>query len=337
MEPSRFDQLNQMLFEPVALPHVVRVAIDVAADESGQVQQLETLLKENPSWKERLIGLPFLKDKVTAWATEVSEKEPNFNHPIVLTRTLRILGKRPVRDALAGIWLQQVGGGENKEPPSFALKAEEFAQDRNWPYADYAFQAGLHYDWLRALLNGKKAPPDAKAAVDDTWKTGLAIGQVAQLLGTRMKNFELSRYAFGAGILTAWGGALMSYVFPKSSPKSWAGFMGELEKLGVWRWAYQSIREPARFDVTSSELRALVANYCGPFRNVDPALRYIETPYYLKEAAPDQYKLGMVVRLGQLAAGKKFDQVKFGTIEAQGMKDLGLSAKQISEVLDSIK
>ena len=337
MEPDRFNQLVLQVFDPASMHPVVRAAIDVTSDESGQVQQLESVLIHYPQWRERLIMLPFLTEKVKAWAAEVNEKEPNFGHPIVLTRTLRILGKKPARDALAGLWLKQVGGGEANEAPTYALKAEEWVQDKNWPYASDAFSAGLHYDWLRALLNGKKAPPDSKAGVDDAWKSALQVASVAHMLGALVKNFKLSRFAFGAGVLIPWGGALMAYVFPKANTRTWAGFNAELDKLGSWRWAYQAIREPERFDVTSAEMRALTANYCGPFRDVDPALRYVETPYYLKEVSPDQYKLAQVLRLAQLTEGKKMEQIKFGPLEAQGLKDLGITPKQLWDAVGSIK
>lgn len=314
VDPQLFSPLLRDYLLPATPGPALGEIIRIAADQARSAQSLVAPILEGPGLKDSLYALKPLQERVAAWRAEENPDRPDLEE-IVLTRVVNLLGKSATRNALLAAELRRVsipagaraapsGGTTPQELLPYALQFEELCLEKQWPYPERAFLAGLHYDWLKALLAGQKASPDLRAYVEPCFKQGLHLARVAHELAARVGRLKHGGWAAGAGLLLPLGCELMAIAFPKSlGARSWASFAAESEKWGARREAWIRLNEPERFAATSDELAALYAGFFGAFTEVERAMRFHRVPDALRHVDPDQAALAAVLCVAVSAVG----------------------------------
>jgi hypothetical protein len=277
--------------------------LDVVSDETLRVHALSPVLERNQAYSQMLISLNFLSKRVSEW--EAEGHHPADRERIILGRVLGLLGKSAARNFVACIRFGRIVGkglprkaqekaqfNNPRDVIKLAITAEEFCQERKWIHSEYAFEAGLHYDFLSGLLTARKAPAEAVRSVEETFKEGLRIARIAYGIGQKIENVPHGNRLFGAALLVPSGKILMQLIYPKTSQdRSWAAWLKESEKMPPEVKVHQATLENRRFEWNHAELSSLIASSFARLRPLSAAIRYYQEPYYLKEAQPELHLL----------------------------------------------
>ncbi len=168
---------------PVAPDPVLLRVIEAACDENVRAGELGPWITSDVGYRNYIFAQTFLSERISDWFEE-NAKSAN-REEIALERTLGLLGKSPIRNLLACARVQRILGssaeaslGDNLEvkinvrPTEFvpyALEAEKICQDRLWISPETAFSAGIHYDWLAAIIKKRAGVPEEKSALTSAY------------------------------------------------------------------------------------------------------------------------------------------------------------------------
>jgi hypothetical protein len=342
-----FPSLLADYLSPVTPDRVAFGIIQAAGDENIRVQDLAGLLLSEPGYSHYLFAQTFLAERMTEWQGDT--KEQANRKEILLGRILGLMGKTSIRNLIACARTQRVLGepvvteGDDKisVTPSkvipFALEAEKICEDKNWLFPDVAYSAGLHYDWLAAIIKKRNGPPEEKAALEAAFKEGIASAKRSYLLGLRMKEIRLAKYLFSAGLVMPLGKVLMSCLFPKADgDKSWVKFVADCEAALFKKSDYYQFLEARRFPVTHHELASLFINFGGLLRDAEKAVYFSLNPDRLKKISPDLYQLSSILSLverSQMGAEAQLEPhhlawMKANKITAEVLKEVEAAAKK---------
>jgi hypothetical protein len=301
-----FPKLLSDFLDPVKPDRVAFGVIHAAGDENIRAQDLEKLLNSDPGYRHYLFAQTFLAERMKEWGSE-TEKVSNRNE-ILLDRILGLLGKVSIRNLIACAYTNRVLGepieteGDEKisVTPSqnvpFALAAEKICEDQNWIFPEGAFCAGLHYDWLAALIKKRKGPPDEKTALESAFKEGIETAKAAYQLGLKSKEIRLAKYVFSAGLLLPIGKVLMTCLFPKADgEKSWAKFVTDCDQAGEKKSDFYQFLEARRFPVTHLELSGLLVNFTGLLQEVEKSIYFASNPERLRRIDPGLYQIASIL------------------------------------------
>jgi hypothetical protein len=357
--PSPLQKLLKSTLQPVALDAVAQGVIGAIGHEATRAEDMAPLIGSDARYRNYLFAQTFLAERMSEWVTE-NEGQSNRDQ-ILLDRLLRLLGKTPVRNLIACASLERLvgdpdpkpsGGASQEGPPlgpgkdegkitvmpsrviPFALAAESACADRGWVHPETAFEAGLHYDWLAALIKKRKAPPDEKAALDAAFKEGLGIARMAYELGHRVGSVQHGKFIVAAGLLLPIGKPLMASLFPSSLGEgSWAKFAKSCE--GDACFDRLLFLEPALFPVTHRELGCLFVNFGGLLRAVEKAIQFYLEPYRLKGLEPHLYQLAALLSVAaRMARATKSDQkLALEPFHDQWMKDNRIDASTLKAAM----
>jgi hypothetical protein len=302
-------QLLRDFLEPLAPDPVALEILLAAGDENVRAPSLAPLFQSAPKYRDFLLGQTYLAERLTAWTEETAELPDRER--IILDHVLGLLGKVPVRNVVACAvvtnLLEPASSGSGTVPEKkiagrpaqlipFALEAEQLCQDRGWVGPNNAFCAGLHYDWVAAIVKKRAGPPEEKGAVISAFKEGLLTARVAYQIAQGLREFRLGKYLFPAGLLLPIGKALMACTFPAPlQNKSWSKFLADCDQAGVMKTDFLQFMERRRFPFTHAELSSLLVNFAAMLRNVEKALYFYPEAYRLKRTDPDLYQLSVLL------------------------------------------
>jgi hypothetical protein len=326
--------------------------IQAAGQEDVRAEDLAPLLVTDPKYRNYLFAQTFLAERMSEWLTE-NDGMPNRDR-ILLDRLLRLLGKIPVRNLVACAQMESLLGDAAKKKsgaggpapgpgkdegkitvtPSavipYALAAEAYCQDKGWVHPDHAFSAGLHYDWLVALLKKRGAPPDEKTALDAAFKEGIATGGMAYELGQRVGKVQHGKFLFASGMLLPIGKALMASIFPTSlGDRAWGKFAKSIDQAGDLAFDLLRYTEHRTFPITHAELSSLIANFGALLRVAEKAIYYYHEPYQLKKLNPDLFQLSSVLAVAARMARTKNQIPPLERFHEVWMRANGLDAAKL--------
>jgi hypothetical protein len=303
-----FPKLLAEFLGPILPDRVAYGIIRAAGDENISVQDLGSLLNSDPGYRHYLFAQTFLSEKMTEWTSE-TEKVSNRDE-IVLGRILGLMGKISIRNLIACAATSRIAGepvlreGDEKisTTPSrtipFALAAEKICGDQNWIFPEAAFLAGLHYDWLQAIIKKGNGPPDEKAALENAFKEGLKLGQNAYRLGLKMKEIKLAKYLFSSGLILPIGKVLMACLFPKSEgDQSWSKFVSDCDQAGDKKADFYHYLESKRFPVTHLEMSSLLMNFGELLRGIEKAIYFTREPERLLKVDVGLHQLASILSI----------------------------------------
>jgi hypothetical protein len=274
------------------------------------------LIQANPAVWHLIMKLQMLAKKVKDWRAEVPE---NVDHSEVITdRILGLLGKDLLRNVVACIAINRKAGGalprKNKDtslnlnPPDqlpYSILAQDYCTEHKLMHADMAFNAGLHYDWIAALLNQRKASQDQKASVKECFLEGFAYARIAYRLAQKMGKVRHDRYVFAGALLVPAGKILMGVLYPKDQKeKSWAQFIADCEKHPYGKNEAIEALESKRFAMTHLEISSLIASFGQTVHPVERAIASVNHPYYLESVDPSLAQLASLWNVVRVAAPK---------------------------------
>lgn len=353
--PGPLQKLLSGTLLPLAPDPVALGVIQAAGQEDVRAEDLAPLLLGDSNYRNYLFAQTFLAERMSEWLTE-NEGMPNRDR-ILLNRLLRLLGKIPVRnlvvcaqlDAMLGDAAKKKSGGGGVPAPGpgkeegkitvvpsavmpYALAAETYCQDKGWVHPDHAFSAGLHYDWLAALLKKRSAPPDEKAALDAAFKEGIATGGMAYELGQRVGKVQHGKFLFATGLLLPIGKALMASVFPSSlGERAWAKFAKSVDLAGELAFDQLRYTEHRTFPITHPELSSLVVNFGALLRVAEKSIFFYHEPYQLKKLDPDLFQLASLLSVSARMVRSKdrippFERFHEIWLRANGLDEVKLKA-----------
>jgi hypothetical protein len=295
-----FPKLLSEFLAPILPDRVAYRIIRAAGDENTSVQDL--------GYRHYLFAQTFLSEKMTEWTSE-TEKISNRDE-ILLGRILGLMGKVSIRNLIACAITSRVGGepilseGDEKisATPSriipFALAAEKICEDLNWIFPEAAFSAGLHYDWLQAIIKKRNGSPDEKTMLESAFKEGLKLGKNAYRLGLQMKEIKLAKYLFSAGLILPIGKVLMTCLFPKSEgDQSWSKFVADCDQVGEKRADFYRYLEAKRFPVTHLEMSSLLMNFGELLREIEKAIYFSREPERLLKVDVGLHQLASILSI----------------------------------------
>jgi hypothetical protein len=322
-----FPKLLTEFLNPILPDRVACGVILAAGDETIHAQDLGKLLNSDSGYRHYLFAQTFLSARMAEWTSE-TQKIPNRDE-VLLGRVLGLMGKTSIRNLIACAHLRRILGepisreGDEKisTTPSqiipFALAAEKVCEDQSWIFPEAAFCAGLHYDWLAAVIKKRKGPPDEKAALESAFKEGLktATASYRLALALKTKEIKLAKYLFSVGLLLPIGKVLMNALFPKSDgAQSWSKFVVDCEQSGERKADFYHYLEHRRFPVTHPELGSLFVNFGGILRRVEKAIYFSPDPEALSKVDLGVYQLASilsVVTTFELAGNKGLMEPRF--------------------------
>ena len=339
-----FTKLLSDFLDPIAPDPVAFGVIRAASDEGVRAQELAPLINSDPGYRAYLFAQTFLSERMTRWEAE-SGALPNKNE-LMLERILGLLGKAPVRNLVACAHVERILGsmdplGADQKivvTPAklipFALEAERICQDNGWMSHEAAFCAGLHFDWLAAAIKKRNGTADEKSAPAAAFKEGLATAKTAYELGQRLRQFELGKHLFAAGLLLPVGKPVMACLFPKSAgDRSWSSFVHQCERAGDHVFDYYQFVEARRFPATHAELGSLLVNFGAILRKLEKSIQFHIDPERLRRADPELYQLASLlsVSVRMTRSGDKkpvLDPFQERWLQANRIDSGALSAKK---------
>ncbi len=312
-------QLLREFLVPVVPAATVLETIRASGNEKMRVQELMPLLQKNPSLQHFLMKLAFLANKVKDWRAEVPE---TVDHSTVITdRILALLGKDLIRNITTSIALNRLTGTnlprkskdtslniDYTQQIPFAIGAQEYCLEKKLMHADMAFNAGLHYDFLSALLTKRKASQDQKAAIKEAFDEGFTVARISYKIGQKMRKIRYDRYVFAGALMVPAGKVVMGVLFPKElKEKSWAQLIADCDKHPKGRFEALEAYEAKRMPVTHSEISGLISSFGETLRPVERAISFVGRPYYL-----DTFDPGLASLAGLWSVSRSAAQAKNG-------------------------
>jgi hypothetical protein len=301
-----FPKLLAEYLNPILPDRVAYGVILAAGDENIAAHDLGALINSDSGYRHYLFAQSFLSERMSEWNSEM-EKTSNRDE-ILLHRILGLMGKVSIRNLIACALTSRVLGepvlreGDEKisTTPSktipFALAAEKICEEQNWIFPEAAFWAGLHYDWLAAIIKKRNGSPEEKAALDTAFKDGIKMARTAYRLGLKMKEIKLAKYLFAAGLIFPIGTVVMSCLYPKTDgDKSWAKFVADCEQAGERKVDYYYYLEPKRFPITHYEAASLIVSFGGLLRGIEKAIYFSSDPERLKKIDVGLYQLASIL------------------------------------------
>lgn len=343
--PAPLESLSKCIttyLQPCVPGPTLEGVLAVVANHDLYPRDLAPAVWHNPAYVQFILRVDFLQTRINEWIAESPEGQANYK--VILQRIFTLLGKQASRNLVACIRLNRLLGVIPKktqdrmplqpnEQLKHAIAAEEFCQNKDFAFSEVAFTGGLYYDLLLASLTKAKASRDSLGAFQTQWAESLRTAHFAYEIGSKMKSFKGNDTLFAAGLLVGIGKILMTAIYPKElGAASWPGFLAECEKLKVGRWLHFELQEKKRFQTTHAELSSLFASYGKRLAPVEKAVRYYETPYYLKGRYPDLFIISAILCLANaLSQGRPL-----GELHTRLLKSLGLSSQQLKEVQNRV-
>ncbi len=294
----------------------LRTIIQIHNNQEKRVRAMVPVFAKNPTFEHMLYKFNLLAERIETWAVE-EEHNPERNR-VILERTVGLLGKSATRNLAACIRLLRVQNGlpkkENdkfmlgpQDQLKYAIAAEELCQAGDMAFSEYAYEAGLHYDWLRAVLVYKKASKDTQGYLEKLWPEAIKTAKIAYALSTQMKSFELNHYVFGSALLMHLGKVLLSALYPKEmGEKSYAAFLTEVDKMKDKKYFAYHLLEKRRFAITHAELSSLYVVNMGLFGPAEKGICYYQNPNYIEAIDKKSFVLATVLSVAEsLAATDK--------------------------------
>ncbi len=253
-------------------------------------------------------------------ASRRAEVPETVDHSTVITdRILALLGKDLIRNITASIALNRLTGinlpRKSKDTSlnidyaqqlPFAIGAQEYCLDKKLMHADMAFNAGLHYDLLSALLTKRKASQEQKAAIKEAFDEGFTIARISYKIGQKMRKIRYDRYVFAGALMVPVGKVVMGVLFPKElKEKSWAQLIADCDKHPKGRFQALETYESRRLPLTYSEISGLLASFGEILRPVERAISFVSRPYYLDTIDPGLASLAGLWSVSRSAAQAK--------------------------------
>ena len=287
--------------------------LEIHAGGTPDTSSTLKLLQDNPAYAQIIIKQARLAQKITQWKEECGTSGDLQTY--LLHRIIGLMGQSSTRDLIASLRLSRVLGKgiprkkgdvielKPQEQLAFALKTEEFCASQNWAFPEMAYVAGLHYDWLLALLQARKASEEAKKILAEAHLEGLRIAECAVRVSQQIKSIHLDRYVLASSIVLPLGKVLMAVLYPKGAgEKTWSGVMAEAEKYGRAKWAAVEHFEKSQLEDTYPEMSALFAQAFELIAPAAPAIRFALEPWMLASANNDQRQLGMILSVANSLA-----------------------------------
>ena len=346
--PPPFHGLLRDFLEPIAPDPVTYGVIRSLSDENLRAQALAPVLSSDPAYVRYLLAQSFLAERMAEWAAENGEKNAPLGYSVLLERILGLLGKAPIRnliacarqDRLAKLPAKpenpddKVSVTPSKELP-FALAAETLCQDKGWIHPERAFDAGLHYDWLAALLSARKGPPDEKTALASAFKEGLLLAKTAYCLGQALPDMRLGADLFSAGLLAPLGKVVMACLYPASANPSWAAFAKECDAAGNHQLDHYAFREHRKFPVTHPQLSALLVSFGAVSRGVDKAVAFYLWPEALRHSGADIFQLASALSVAARMARHGDKQIPLESFHERWLLANGITADALKQAAQS--
>jgi hypothetical protein len=317
-----FPQLLNDFLRPATPDAVALGVIQGAGDENLRASAFAPLIHSDTRYRNYLFAQTFLADRMSEWFEENAKNADRES--VALDRTLGLLGKEPIRNLMAcahidkilgTLDLSSVADPEKKissrpsESIPFALEAEKTCMDKNWIFPETAFAAGIHYDWLSAIVKKKGGTPEDKSAIGGAFAEGVLTAKMAYVLGERTQEIKSGKYLFSAGILLPLGKAMMACLYPKSASPSWSSFTADVEKAAEKRFDFLYFLERRKFPVSHAELGSLFVNFGAVLRVIEKAIYYYQEPDALQSIDPNLHQLSIMISLANrmaLAKGAPF-------------------------------
>lgn len=280
--------------------------LEIHAEGTSDSSRVVKLLKNNPAYAQIIIKQTKLGQKVKQWKEEYGAGSDL--HGYLLKRIVGLMGQSSTRDFIASLRLARTldkGLPKKKgdllelkpqEQLAFALKTEEFSASQHWPFPEMAYVAGLHYDWLLALLQSRKASEEAKKVLADAHHEGLRIAECAYRVSQQLKAIPLDQFVLAAALVLPLGKALMAVLYPKGpGEKTWSAVMADAEKYGRAKWAAAEFLEKKLLEDTYPEMTVLFVQAFQLLAPAASAIRYALEPWALAHADTDHKQLCMIL------------------------------------------
>jgi hypothetical protein len=291
-----YKQVLKNYLIPLAPDPAIQQTLLLAGDETVRPQDLAPVIQGSANLLEFIYAQSFLAKRLAEWKEDTAGLVDQ--NGVILSRTLALLGKAPMRNLiacanqkrLAREGSEKSGTSEKKEEKPlvvpqeipYALGAERACEEAHVPYPAAAFLAGLHYDWLAAVIKKRKGSSDEKGVLESSFKAGLLTAKAGFNLGSQLSDIELGKYLYASGLLVHLGKVLMNLLFPKASEaNSWANFVTEAEDSIHHRYDRYAFLEKKRFGITHAELSSLLVNFGGLLRPTEKALCFYQDPWVL--------------------------------------------------------
>jgi hypothetical protein len=304
---------------PLRASETFRQVLEASNEPLFRPADMTPMVSANPFYTKMILSLSFLSEKLSQWEADGAGK-PDHDQQLI-GRIAGLMGKAATRNVIACIRLLRVTNPQalpRKEGDrltltisqliSMAVAAEEFFQEQKIPHSDKGFLAGLHYDWLKAIMTAKKAPKDASTVLGDAYKEGQRLAQIAHEIGTRVEKLPNEQFLCAAAWVLPLGQALMAVRFPKGGGgPSWNEFQTECAKNPLNHkhpGLAERYLENRRFGVTHADLNALYVSAFGILAPVEKAIGFYRTPWYLERSCPEQLGVAMVLSIASTLSQK---------------------------------
>jgi hypothetical protein len=313
MDESLLADLLERFLMPARPGEVIEEVVRAHADERLTAWDLAPILAAHPHHAQALLAQPAVASRIKGWVQE----DPSLAERQIdaLPRALALFGKSVTRSMVICLRLNEVSGvvvKEGQAPPiepkrklPRALAAEEYCLEQRWVHPEAAYLGGLHYDWLAAVLEGRRGSREARAALDEAFADGFRLAQYAYEIVGQLGAVRHSRLVFAAGMALPLGRVFMAHHHPKGGAGlAWSKFTADMAKLGAARPLVERVLEQRAFPVTQAEFTGLWVRAMGLLNEVEPAIRHGHEPWMLLEIDPDLHRLAMVFSVAlTLAAG----------------------------------
>jgi len=348
---EQLSKLTKSYFLPSTPGSTLTRVFGLFSGTDFNTQELLDILDANPACGHSILKQKLLAQKIKQWIEEDPERPDQIK--FLTKRVVGLLGRAAVRNLVVSFRLSRMTGDEmprKKEeslplqPQSqipFAIKTENYCQDTKLAFTEMGFVGGLHYDWLTALLEHRKASDDSKVALKEAYAEGFLTAQYAYKICQQIKGVRLDRSVFAAALVLPLGKVLMSVVFPKSGgPQAWSGVMSECAKYGKRKQDAEDYFERKTFQVTYPELTALYVQAFEVLGAAGPSIRYALEPWLLLGGDRDQYQLAMILSISTTlvrAEGRKPGELPLREFQKKWMKQSGVKEGVLSKALQGIK
>ncbi len=289
-------------------------------DSRTHLTHYRGLIERNQAFHHLTQSLDVFQARLKKWNEEQSKEKVEGTPPkpdaVSGTQMFSALGKFQTRDVLATLRMYRNGKPSPlprlkkdsfafnlKQSVLFASKVESFCEERRWASPEVAYFAGLVYDWTayRMSLDKGASAKEGRTALDDAFKEGMRMAQVAYGITTHYKNLKHANLVFGAALLAPIGKAWLTWLFPKAE-----GAKGSYKELsdqwntGSFRRERWLLQEKKKFPLGHSEVSALVVGFSRFFHPVEKAISVYMDPALIKRVAPDQYEIAHILQVAAI-------------------------------------
>lgn len=271
-------------------------------------------------------------------AAPPSEAEkPNFQKD---EKLFHLIGRGGVRNLYIAHRLKKVFNLEKDLDPRQALNhaiyAEEFCQDRYIAYPDYAYFAGLHFDWLGVMFDKDKAT-QAKAYLEEIWTKSLKTAVLSYQFGlVAPPGFKYEKELFAAGLVVELGKVLMSYFFKQDHKPTWKEYQSKCSRVENKHKTdlYNFFLEKRSFPITHNEFSSVLVNTMKFLRPVEAAIYYYREPYMLQMSNKELFVLAVILKV---ASEINVKNTKIGETDLKFLQKAGFQEAKLTQAIDKTR